>query len=296
MSFATIPMTRQFAVLLSALLFATTTAAACQNSGIDIDRSGNGEPIVLIPGLASSGDVWGAVASELSQSRQVHVVNLPGFGGQPSAGNGVDFLDEMATALADYLEASNLTGVTLVGHSLGGALALKLSAEHPERIDRLVVVDSMAFLGGVFARTDDPAAVETIAAQARDRALAADQNAFLNSQRQTVCRMVTDPGDCEAILETASQSDPVVVANAMYDLQTTDLRPLLEGIGAQTLVIYAYQENPYWTSEQALQTYRDQYANLDGVVLTEISDSRHFVMIDQHDRFMQVLRAFLDEN
>src|SRR4051812_42234435 len=102
------------------------------------DEQGAGEPLVLLHGVASSRLIWRRVSEPLAARRRVIAVDLPGFGDSAPAGPGFE-LDAVSDRLADGL-ADTARPFDLVGHSLGGAVAVALAARHTEAVRRLVLV------------------------------------------------------------------------------------------------------------------------------------------------------------
>ena len=97
-----------------------------------------GEPVVLIHAFASQSSSWAEVAGALARRGfRVIVPDLRGHG--RSAWADTYALEDFERDLIDLLDALKLRRVSLVGHSLGGHLALRLAMRLPERIDRIVV-------------------------------------------------------------------------------------------------------------------------------------------------------------
>jgi pimeloyl-ACP methyl ester carboxylesterase len=101
---------------------------------------GKGTPLVLIHGYGNSGQVWQRVLPHLAQYHQIFIVDLPGYG--RSKLNGVWHLREMAPVLAQWLRTLQLPAAALLGHSMGGAIAIHLVAHAPEQFNRLVLVNA----------------------------------------------------------------------------------------------------------------------------------------------------------
>jgi pimeloyl-ACP methyl ester carboxylesterase len=106
-------------------------------------RRGQGPALVLLHGFASSLYTWADVIPALAQDHDVIALDFPGFGGS-------DIPSDLSPALypATVLELMHRLGVsraTLVGNSLGGAVAVVLAARHPARVRRLALIDSAGF-------------------------------------------------------------------------------------------------------------------------------------------------------
>jgi pimeloyl-ACP methyl ester carboxylesterase len=106
-------------------------------------RAGSGPPLLLVHGTAASIDTWRDLLPELAQRYEVVALDLPGFGAsdQPADLSGAAY-PGVLLALMDRLE---LTRAVLVGHSLGGAVATLVAAQHPERVERLVLIAPAGF-------------------------------------------------------------------------------------------------------------------------------------------------------
>ena len=100
------------------------------------DDHGSGEPLVLLHGVATSRMIWCRVVGPLAERRRVIAVDVPGFGESAPVGPGFELPD-----VADRLvEGLGLERFDLLGHSLGGALAVATAARHPAAVRRLVLV------------------------------------------------------------------------------------------------------------------------------------------------------------
>jgi len=104
-------------------------------------RAGEGPPIVLIHGITSSARTWREVMPGLAETHTVIALDLPGHGrsGKP---RGDYSLGNYASGIRDLLSVLDIGRVTVVGHSLGGGVAMQFGYQFPNRIARLVLVDS----------------------------------------------------------------------------------------------------------------------------------------------------------
>ena len=108
--------------------------------------AGRGQPLVLVHGLAGSAENWLALVPEFTRNGyQVYALDLLGYGRsqQPD----VDYSIALETdILRQFLDSQKLTQPDIVGWSMGGWISLKYAAEHPERVHRLILMDSAGLL------------------------------------------------------------------------------------------------------------------------------------------------------
>ena len=122
-------------------------------------RAGSGPSVVLLHGFASSLYTWKDVLPALAADHDVIALDFPGFGGSqvPRPLDAATF-PGVVLAVMDQL---GVRRASLVGNSLGGAVAVGIAADHPERVDRLVLVDSAGFN---FAPRDRPLLLRLVGA------------------------------------------------------------------------------------------------------------------------------------
>jgi pimeloyl-ACP methyl ester carboxylesterase len=107
--------------------------------GTYVVDAGEGPPILLIHGYGDTADGWRRVVPGLLKDHRVVALDMPPFGRSdtPPGCRLPDFYSDFFPELLDELE---LEQATVIGHSLGGAVALRLAIENPERVDRLGLV------------------------------------------------------------------------------------------------------------------------------------------------------------
>ena len=104
---------------------------------------GGGPPVLLVHGWLSSSRVWEGLAARLAQRFTVYTLDLNGFGesDKPLSGYGIRNGSRLLYAFCAHF---GLTRANVVGHDLGGAMAVKLAADHPDVVGRLVIVSTPA--------------------------------------------------------------------------------------------------------------------------------------------------------
>ncbi|RKG74194.1 alpha/beta hydrolase [Corallococcus exercitus] len=269
-----------------------TAAPASAPAPFRVQRSGQGRPLLLIPGLSSSGKVWDATVAHYQSRYDCHVFTLAGFAGQPAVPG--PFLPTMRRALADYIRGEHLERPILVGHSLGGVLALAVAEDAPELVGGLVLVDSLPFLP---AAMDPSATAESVRPQVEQlsammRMQPPDQR---NAQTlRTLRGFITDEDNVQTAMRWSVDSDPETIINAFSELSTTDLRPQLTRIQVPALVLGSWVAlKGRVPKEQVEAVYRAQYRNLSGARVVLNDTARHFIMWDDPAGFLRETDAFL---
>lgn len=126
------------------MLLAGIREESCNLAGVAMHyycTGRRGTPIVLIHGLGSSAEIWAALMLLLNKEYLVYAPDLPGFGRTPLAPEGTN-ISTHVLYLERFLDALGYPRVTLVGNSLGGWIATRFAAEHPERVERLYLLNS----------------------------------------------------------------------------------------------------------------------------------------------------------
>ena len=287
--------TLQTLIWLSTALLAGASQAAAPKA-FTVEVTGQGRPLILIPGLASSGDVWQGTVARLcapQAARQCHVLTLAGFAGvAPIEG---DLLAQAEQQLADYIGANKLGQPVIIGHSLGGFLALKMAIVHPARTGRLVIVDSLPALGATQLPSITPEQLQAMSQQMQSAMRAQDASSASASQRRTVTSMVSAPADVERIIGWGQRSDRETVIRAMGTLMASDLRQDVAKVQSPTLVLGTWIAYKDYAPRAAIEaTFQQQYAQLPGVQIALADTARHFIMYDQPDWMHARIEQFLD--
>ncbi len=100
---------------------------------------GSGKPLVILHGLLGSLDNWLTVSKYLSKSYKVYIIDLPNHG--KSYHSQVFSYEDMSNDIDSFFNKNGLTNFSLLGHSMGGKLALKYTDMFEDKIDKLIIVD-----------------------------------------------------------------------------------------------------------------------------------------------------------
>jgi pimeloyl-ACP methyl ester carboxylesterase len=223
--------------------------------------AGEGDPLVLVHGLAGSWRWWAPALPALAARREVHLVDLPGFGSV----RGGRFLLRDAPALVGALaDELGLDTLDLAGHSLGGLISARLAAARPELVRRLVLVAP----AGVHARSSMRAHLLPLAATA------------LRARPRLNALIAAD----------AVRAGPWTLWRAARDLLADDLRAELEGIRAPTLLVWGQRDALVPPALAA--AFTGAIADARVVVLP---GAAHVPMVERPQAFADAVLAFLDQ-
>jgi pimeloyl-ACP methyl ester carboxylesterase len=274
------------ALLLFSALVLFSSALFAQSS-ISVTKSGQGKPVIFLPGFATPGEVWKTTAAGLP-GHSAYLVTYAGFGGVAPVE--MPWYEKLKSDLSTYIREQNLRDITLVGHSMGGNLALDLAALLPDRISKIVIADALAcmrevMMPGVLAEALG------YASPYNDQLLAMDataQSAYLTQMTQN---MITKPADQELVKSWMAQADRKTFVYGYVDLLKLDSRPLLASIKVPVLLMVAGQ--PFGPG--ALDTMKKQYEALENKTFAFAADSKHYLMLDQPEWFIQEINTFLEQ-
>lgn len=188
-----------------------------------------------------------------------------------------------AQDIARHVESQGLERPVLVGHSLGGAVAMLSAMGHPQRYGGVMVVDSVPFLARLFDPQATPESAADMAARLKRQILsspASDHSAV------TARSMATTPEAVTLVQGWIEQADRQAVAGGMAELLQLDLRPRLSSLALPFTVVH-----PDMGDGSA--RYRQLYADVPQAGFVPIPDSGHFVMLDNPEAFLAALRAFI---
>jgi pimeloyl-ACP methyl ester carboxylesterase len=283
------------ALLATASLLALPAGAAeFKSDRIVVTVEGNGPDVVLIPGLTSSPRAWMSTVQAMPGYRY-HLVQLRGFAGLAAEGNAQGMVAaQSAEEIARYIREQKLKSPAIVGHSMGGTMAMMIAARHPGEASKVMVVDMMPFLGAMFGPPGSTAeSVKPVADQVKAGLEASTGDARKARIEHTIAGMMKTESERGFAIRDGIDSDPAVGARAMHELITTDLRPELAKIKVPVTVLYVKPANVPLTDEQLDGFYKLSFQPVPQAKLIRVPDSYHFIMQDAPQRFRSELKTFL---
>lgn len=267
------------------MVICTCTFASTKTYPFDVRKAGQGEKaIIFIPGFASSGDVWQETRSQYENQYTCYTLTMAGFAGiEPQ--NDPTFTN-WENAIAAYIMENNIHKPIIIGHSMGGAMALAIASDFPDLVDKIIVIDALPCLQAVsnprFKSTDEHDC-STIVGQLT--ALTDDE--FYNMQKIGVSRLLLDSARQEEVLKWSIESDRKTFATMYCNFWNTDLREKIKSIKCPTLILL----ESYFANLKP--TMEEQYKNLKNSNLQYANKGLHFIMYDDKEWYFTQLNNFI---
>lgn len=109
------------------------------------EGAGNGDPVLLIHGFGGWTKDWAKTIPVLAQQHEVYALDLPGWGLSDKPADFDYSIEGQARFVIEFMNHFGLDRVKVVGNSMGGGISIFLATEFPERIEKLVLIDSVGY-------------------------------------------------------------------------------------------------------------------------------------------------------
>lgn len=271
---------------LVALLLCVSCLAA-DGYSFQIVRQGTGnQAVVFIPGFACSGEVWQETVEAIKDSCTCYVLTMPGFAGVAPEAH--PSFEGWKRQIIRFIEAEHLMKPVLVGHSMGGGLALAVAADRPDLLKSIVVVDALPCLSALY-NLGFQSQAELDCTGILQQLITLDDVQFARQQRLSAANLTTDSLLCEHLVQWGTSSDRRTYAQMYCDYSNIDMRPMLGQIKVPALVLL----EPSF--QRMIPIVEEQFKNLQTVRLVYATRGLHFIMQDDWDWFIKQLKGFLNE-
>jgi len=270
------------------LLLVCSLAGYSQNAAINIEKSGKGTPVIFLPGFITPGSMWKETATNLKGKFESHFVSYAGFNGL--APIEMPWYSTIKNELFDYIRKNNLRKIILIGHSMGGNLAVELAAALGDVVEKVIIVDALACMREVMM-PNVPAEALQYESSYNKQMLAMPDDGFANMANMMAQGMTTVKEKQELIKSWILTADRKTYVFGYTDLLKLDLRPTLAQIETPVLIVGA----PFPSKEVVLANYEKQYANLNNKKLEIAPEGKHYIMYDQPDWLYNQINTFLGQ-
>ncbi|MNX48207.1 Sigma factor SigB regulation protein RsbQ [compost metagenome] len=279
---------KKYIILIIAFLFSAlclNVFAQTKQYPFEVLKTGKGkQSIIFIPGFASSGEVWNETKATFEKDFTCYTLTMSGFAGvkpHPKAS-----FENWKNEIAAYIRDNKIEKPILVGHSMGGGLALAIAADYPELIGKIVVVDALPCLAALsdpsFKSKENNDCTATV-----NQMTAMNETQFYDMQKQMMPRLLQDQSKLETIVGWSVKSDRNTFGQMYCDFYNTDLRAKISQIKCPSLVLL---ESYFINLKPAID---EQYKNLKTANFNYANKGLHFIMYDDTAWYMEQLNNFI---
>jgi pimeloyl-ACP methyl ester carboxylesterase len=251
----------------------------------EIKISGKGEKaIIFIPGFACSGDVWTDTRAAYEKEFICYTLTMAGFAGTTPQAHPT-FAD-WEKGIAQYITDQKINKPIVIGHSMGGGLAMALAADYPDLISKIVVVDALPCLAALFNPSFQPDPARDCTPMVKQMTAMTDAQ-FLAMQKSSMQQLMTDTSKTDLVVSWSVKTDRTTFAEMYCDFSNTDLRAKLASVKCPVMVLL---ESSFVNYKPAIE---EQFKNCKTADLRYATKGLHFVMYDDKEWYMTQLSGFI---
>lgn len=234
--------------------------------------------MILVHGAGGSSAYWFNQLSELSKKLEVIAIDLPGHG-KSERFKGKPTIERYAEHAANFVNRMRLGKIVMLGHSMGGLVVQQIALEHPEGLEKLIIVDSSAKFtvqhgyANSLRREADFNPIEFASRFFSPKTL---EKANIVTLLQQMTQGMT------------SDFDPNILADDFGLVGTVDFRRRLKDIAIPTLIVHGADDIVPLSSARYLNE------NIKGSRLEIIPDAGHLVMIEKPVEFNRIVLSFIE--
>jgi esterase len=241
--------------------------------------TGEGQPLVLIHGLFGSADNWGIIAKHFAQHFQVISIDLRNHGRSPHSES--QTYADMADDLLQLCDTLGLEQIHLLGHSLGGKVAMQFATQYPERVGKLIVVD-MAMRAYADEHTHLINAMLTV-----DLSHAESRNDVDRELKAPISNLMVRQFLLTNLVKVEGQLQWRINLSAIKDNYPKFQAALLAHFAKPSLFIRG--ERSHYVNESDVAEIHSQFADAEIISLP----TDHWVHAEQPELFIQTVERFL---
>ena len=275
-------------ILITALLFSILSLnvfSQTKSYPFEVVKTGKGKKaIIFIPGFASSGEVWNETQANFEKDFTCYTLTMAGFAGVKRQPN--PSFENWKNEIANYIKNNKIEKPIVIGHSMGGGLALAVAADYPDLISKIVVVDALPSLSALM-NPSFKSNQNNDCSPIVNQMTAMTDSQFYDMQKMGISRLVENVSKQDLIVDWSVKSDRRTFAEMYCDFSNTDLRDKIAGIKCPSLILL---ESYFVNLKPAIE---EQYKNLKTANLQYANKGLHFIMYDDTAWYLEQLNNFI---
>ena len=247
----------------------------------EVKKTGKGEQsIIFIPGFASSGEVWNETITKFENEYICYSLTMSGFAGAEPQIN--PNFKNWVNSISEFIKDNKINKPILIGHSMGGGLALSVASDYPNLISKIIVVDGLPFLQSL-SNPSFKSKEENDCSSTVNQMMGMTNEQFYQTQKISIPRLLEDSTMHEKVLSWSVKSDRKTFAQMYCDFWNTDLREKIKSIECPSLILL---ESYFVNLKPSIE---EQYKNLKNVDLQFANKGLHFIMFDDKEWYFRQL-------
>lgn len=272
-------------ITLFAILATNACSAQESKSSIPFTKSGDkGASIIFISGLACSSDVWNETVNDLKNTNTCYQLDIYNF--TLDKKNGITKLEQIADAVVAFIENNKIQTPIIIGHSMGGAIALKVAADHPKLLSKLVIVDAFPSPSALMNPNFKAEKNKDCSGFVSQLSALTDEQ-FKQMQQMNVQQMTISSDRQNLILSWAMSYDKTLYASLLCNFLNFDYREQVKNIDSPLLVLV---NSGTISIKSAVD---NQYEGIKNCQLMYAEKGLHFLMFDNYEWYLANIKSFI---
>lgn len=255
-----------------------------------VTTTGQGDPMLFLPGFTTPGTIWEDTIKALQLKKTSYLFSYAGFNG--NAPIPMPWYDTVKEAIINYIKNEHLEHIILVGHSMGGNLAIDIALALPHKVSKLIIVDTLPNMRAVMM-PNVPAESLMYDSPYNRQMLNMDAEQFKGMAAMMAANMTHTKAKIPMLTQWILDADRKTYVYGYTDLLKLDQVARLRNIKAKTLILGA----SFPSEAIAKANFEQQFALLNDKTISMAPNSKHFIMLDQPEWFYSKVSTFInDEN
>jgi pimeloyl-ACP methyl ester carboxylesterase len=259
--------------------------------------SQKGSPIIFLPHIGCSSDMWKDIAAQYRENYSVYLTDFAGFNGKQALDS--NFTESYVKEIQQFIREKQLKQVVLAGQNYGAFIAVKVAADKHLPIHSIIAVDFYPCLSMVLDPNMSAETLESVKAGIRQSVMQSDDSTFAAIQRQTAEMMnFTNPEDVDSFVKWQLNSDRKTLSETLCDQFGSDLRSVFKERKIPILVCstwYFARKYKNMPLSEADGKMKEMSGDIPNVTHAITEDAKDFIANDQPEWFVKQVNTFLKQ-
>ena len=211
---------KRVSVLLIVMLF--VSALMAQNSSIRVESQGKGDPVIFLPGFTCPASVFDSTIENIKGNHKFVKITYAGFAGVPAVE--LPWYPKLVEDISKYISDNKLENITVIGHSMGGNLAMDLASKFGKKVNKMILIDAIPCMRELMMPGSDASAISYESPYNKQMYEMKDE-AFKQVARMMSTNMTSRAENVDLLMKWITESDRKTYVYGYTDLLKLDCRP-----------------------------------------------------------------------